>query len=233
MLLLVLCQPASADGINLAWGPGCWRDNPTSLLSFACDTNAGSATMTASFAIDRQGRTSGLEARLDLQSDSPIVPDWWQLASWGGCRGSSLSASTDFSSAPGGCADLWQGLTVSTYVLYVTAQVPGPFLPPTAPNRVWLKAAFRAHLDRDVQARTEYYAFHLAVDFAKTAGLGACAGCSTPLTVVFNDLVGELGGRITTPLDNTCLRWQAGGVTPCSATPVQNPTWGQLKGLYR
>src|SRR5262249_52057852 len=76
----------AAGGINLAWGQSCWRDNPVSLMSFACDANAGSLTMTASFAPTIAMTLGSFSGQVDLQSDSSTLPDWWQLTSPGGCR---------------------------------------------------------------------------------------------------------------------------------------------------
>ncbi|HTO90358.1 MAG TPA: hypothetical protein VMJ70_04440 [Candidatus Sulfotelmatobacter sp.] len=46
-------------------------------------------------------------------------------------------------------------------------------------------------------------------------------------------LFGEITDQLTTPLANSCLRWQAASTTPCSATPVRNTTWGAIKSFYR
>ena len=82
---------------------------------------------------------------------------------------------------------------------------------------------------------TEYYAFRLTIDAQKTTGAGACGGCGVPATIVLNEIMLDAFtvDRLTTPLANTCLRWQAAGVTPCSATPVRNTTWGAIKSFYR
>jgi hypothetical protein len=234
---LVLTAPAvQAGGINLTWGSGCWQDNPATLHAFACDSNAGSATLTASFAFDRApGGIDGFEAALDLQSDSSVLPDWWQLTPPGGCRQGALSGSADFTGAPGGCVDAWQGHAHIVGTAWHTALFPGGYNPPPALNRakLWIFVLTDGPLWY-LQSGIEYYGFKVTVDHQKSVGPGACGGCSTPVTIVLNEMwAGEHGWKLTNPLANTCVRWQAGGLTPCSATPAQNPTWGRVKSLYR
>jgi len=236
---LVLGAPAvQAGGINLTWGSGCWQDNPSTLLAFACDSNSGSAIMTASFAFDRGPHYfSGFAfaAQLDLQSDSSVLPDWWQLTTPGGCRQGAFNGSADFTGASGGCVDVWQGHAYVRYATWRTSLFPGGMIPPP-PNRVvfWLDI-WTDEVIPDVRRGVEYYGFKVTVDYQKSVGPGACGGCSTPVTIVLNEISTgwEHGWHLTNPLANTCVRWQAGGGTPCAATPALSPTWGQLKSLYR
>ena len=118
-------------------------------------------------------------------------------------------------------------------ILWLTAAVPGPYQPPAALNRARLKVGAGVSPGSvTLLGGVEYYALRVTVDYAKSVGYGACSGCATPATIVLND-VWTLNQHFTTPLANACLRWQADGVTPCSATPARNSTWGQVKGLYR
>ena len=232
VLILLAAPPAFAGGFNLTWGTGCWSDSPASLRTFACDTNTGSVSLVASFENDGYPlSTNFLKGRLDLQSDSPLLPDWWQIGGVGACRTGSLSVSTDFLGAPGGCVDFWQGQPPTVGFHWVTTAVPDVYAPPSAPNRARLNVR-TGILSRSfpIEPGVEYYAFRVTIDFARS--VGACTGCATPATLVLNELEYS-GDLVTTPLANACLRWQAAGVTPCSATPARNPTWGQVKGLYR
>jgi len=231
--LLLAAPPAMAfptGGVNLTWGTGCWEDNPSTLKTFACDTNVGSASLTASFAFEWAAWTYYMDAKLDLQSDSPQLPDWWQFTCPAGCRAGSMSVSADFTGAPGGCADPWLGRAQVTWY-WVTAAIPGPYQPVTAPSRARLKVSMEFPQVTFIPNQ-EYYAFRVTLNYARSTGSGACAGCATPVTIVFNDLW-ILTGHLTAPLSNACLRWQADGTTPCSATPARNSTWGQVKSLYR
>jgi len=228
-----------ARGFNLTWGAGCWRDDPVTLKAFACDANEGSATFTASFVYDfNYSQVNYLACQVDLQSDSPTLPDWWQLSSGGACRQGALSSTADFAAAPGGCTDLWRGQTPDGEFTWRTAAYPegetGPRVP--LPNRARFVGTYLANAYVPIVKGVEYYVFSVTVDFRNTAGAGACSGCTTPVTIVLNEIdltVAINPIRITTPLSNGCLRWQAAGVTPCGATPVRNTTWGQVKGLYR
>ena len=234
VMLLLATPSALAGGVNLTWGTGCWQDNPASLLTFACDTNVGSASLTASFAVDRSTYAFDLGGKLDLQSDTPQLPDWWQFASPPSCRAGSLSASFAFGEAPGGCRVLWPGQAQVTY-FWVTAAYPGPYPPVSSQSRARFEVDIRPipqGSPMTLLASTEYYAFTMTFDFTRTAGLGNCTGCGVPVTIVLNDLW-IFPYHLTTPLENACLRWQADGVTPCSATPIRNRTWGALKSLYR
>jgi len=238
LLALALAAPAArAGGFNLTWGTGCWRDNPATLSTFACNSNDGSVSFTVSFVPDRGLRYfDAITAWLDLQSDSPELPDWWQLTNPGGCREGSLSTSADVSATPGGCADPWPGKPINfQYVSWRTAAFPGGS-PSVPADRARIIVAYAiAPPGVTLPDGVEYYAFTVTINFAKTVGAEACGGCGTPVTIVLNQvsLRAELQDDIRTPLSNQCLRWQAGGVTPCSATPTRSGTWGMLKSLYR
>lgn len=103
------------------------------------------------------------------------------------------------------------------------------------PNRAEARGDFGGAVSATLHPGTEYYAFRITIDAQKTTGAGACGGCSVPATIVLNEIVldGNAIDRLTTPLSNTCLRWQAAGTTPCSATPIRNTTWGAIKSFYR
>ena len=238
LAMALAAQPARASGIggfNLTWGTGCWPANPATLSTSACDSNDGSVSFTASFLqYPDLSVFYGVSAYVDLQSDSAELPDWWQLTDPGGCRQGSLSVSFDATATWRGCADPRQGHPSSFEgMVWRTAAFP-PYGGTMAPNRASLYLRYTmdppvTHLPGGV----EYYAFTVTIDMAKTVGPGACGGCSTPVTIVLNDIYVIGGLHLTTPLNNQCLRWQAGGVTPCSATPTRSGTWGMLKSLYR
>jgi hypothetical protein len=237
VFLLGFAAPTTwAGGFNLTWGAGCWRDEPVALKSFACDANDGSTTFTASFAVDFNFSDFGLlAAQLDMQSDSPILPDWWQFSSGGGCRQGALSTSASFAAAPGGCMDPWRGQNPSSISYWRTASFPEgwPERGVLLPNRAQFLAWYWADPQVPISTGVEYYAFSVTVDYRSTAGAGACGGCGTPATIVMNGFNLGYSNWFTTPLSNGCLRWQTDGATPCGATPVRNTTWGQVKGLYR
>jgi hypothetical protein len=225
---------AHAGGMNLTWGEGCWADNPQTVQTFACDTNTGSFPMTASFMPSRDWtELQVITAVVDLQVDSAALPDWWQICPSAACRSGSLSATADFNVAPGACTYAWPGSTPN--LSFTWAGAPSCNGGTLAPNRGRLTVFFFVDAPSTVYQGTEYYAFRLTVDAQRSWGPTACPGCAVPVTIVLNEikLYASLVDRITTPLSNTCLRWQAAGTTPCSATPVRNMTWGAIKSFYR
>ncbi len=245
VLLLLISVPARAGGLNIAWGTGCWPENPTSLITFACDTNTGTTSMTGSCVLDRDMPLfNALLAIVDMQSASPTLPDWWQMFKPGTCREPALSATGDFSLAPGGCGDPWLSSAFGGVAVWQTHDFPSPFpINVPAPDRARLKVGLVRPSANPLFAGIEYYAFRAMVNHQKTVGTGACAGCSTPATFVLNVVSAQAiidglsypyqEALFTMPIANSCVHWQAvtGGL--CGATPARNPTWGQVKSLYR
>ncbi len=224
---------AAAGGFNITWGSGCWQDEPATLKTFACDGDAGSAAFTVSFVVDRDLEHFVAQIQADLQSDSPDLPDWWQFADPGGCRVGALTTSADFTSAPGGCSDPWRGLA-HTLTRWRTGLLPGdPPWPDARPDRAQLICFAYVDGIAPLARGIEYYAVTATVEYRRSTGTGACRGCGTPATLVLNEVRIADVISITNPLANACLRWQAGGATPCSATPARNSTWGLVKSLYR
>ena len=237
--LLVLAVPAMAGGFNLAWGPGCWWDNPVNLKTFACDVNTGNAAFTGSFVTGQDfTRFSAMMAIVDLQTDATALPAWWEFFNTGACRQSALSTSGDFTGAAGGCVDPWGGQAQGGIAAYQTSTYPPPLpLNAPAPNRARLKVGYVLLDPVLVTMGIEYYGFRATIQYANTVGTGACAGCEIPMTLVLNSVeprndVG-LPELITSPIVNACITWQNGASTPCGAVPARNQTWGQVKSLYR
>jgi hypothetical protein len=224
--------------VNFVWGGvGCYRENPQALKAFACDTNSGQATMIGSFAVDRDMPDFiGIEAVVNGHSWATVVPDWWQLYNAGGCRPLSVSASADFSTAPGAeCVDPWNGQAAGGVSAWYTALCPPP--PPETPlsaSQLRFKVAYSRADPIALPANVEQYGFKVIVDYAKTVGTGACAGCRPPAGFGLCEL--KVVGRTTTEfirnaIDNNCVSWQTYACYDVS--PAQNATWGLVKSLYR
>jgi len=58
-----------------------------------------------------------------------------------------------------------------------------------AVRRLNLFAAVPEYLAANLVAEREYYAFQVNIRHAKTVGTGNCAGCCTPVTLLFNSAV--------------------------------------------
>lgn len=236
--LLALGAPSvrAAAGVNLAWGAGCWTDNPVSAKTFACNTNTGSAPMTASFVTTTdQPDFVGVESVVDLQVDAAALPDWWQFFNAAVCRQTALSTSADFTTAPGGCTDPWAGLAAGGIAGYQT-NTTSPPNPNPLPSRARLKVGYAIAAPSPLTAGVQYYGYRATVSYMKSIGTGFCPGCATPATIVLNEIkAAEFTGpfeRITDPLTNRCLIWNTSTV-PCADVPTRDITWGQIKSLYR
>jgi hypothetical protein len=96
----------------------------------------------------------------------------------------------------------------------------------------------------DLVAGQEYFSVNVLMNHSNTVGVGACAGCVTPMCIVLHSI------KVTTPnavndrtltgpsnsTDSDFATWQGGTGVPggCpGATPVEKRTWGTLKSLYR
>ncbi len=243
ILLALTASVALAGTLNVNYGTGCWSDGtPLAAKTFACNSNSGASTIiTASFipAVAYPDWV-GITAILDGHTLTGVdLPAWWQLYNTGACRATSLSTSADFTTAPMvTCVDPFGGLAQGGIGAYQTTLYPPPFplnVPPT--NRFRLKVAYGITSEYALPADgTEYYGFRATINNAKTVGTGSCAGCSTPLTIVLEEVVSTslVNGKeiITLPAGNNCLTWQSGG-PGCLETPAVNSTWGQVKSLYR
>ncbi len=246
--LLTLGAPAAlAGGVNVTWtdaSGGCWSDGvQVASRSFACNTNAGSVTMCGSF-VCSVGHPDfvGIEVVVDGRtSDGSALPDWWQLFNSGACRQAALSSSADFTSAPGlGCTDPWLGQAQGGVAAWQTNLFPPP-PPANVPTIDWmrLKIAYTTALLRPspLLAGVEYYGFYATVNYTKTVGAGACAGCTTPVYFALNWIkVAESTGvvefaTVALPGGNQCLNFNTSGY-PCWV-PTRSTTWGQVKAMYR
>ncbi len=240
-LLALSASAATAGGVNFAWGTGCWIENPVNAKTFACDVNTGNASFTGSFLCSvAHPNFVGIEVVVDGQTAGATLPDWWQLFNVNACRQTALSTSADFTSALGMCTDPWLGLAQGGVAAWQTQLFPPPFpLNAPAANVCRLKVAYALADPNPLQPNIEYYAFRATIQYAKTVGTGACAGCTVPMTFVLNQIkaaenvVSPTSVEVmTTALSNQCLNWQSGG-PGCGAVPTRNTTWGQVKGLYR
>lgn len=241
ILLALTASVALAGTLNLTYGAGCWADGtPLTSRTFACNSNSGNFSMTGSFIPTvAKNDWAGMSAILDGHTLEGVnLPDWWQFSNTGACRQASMSTSADFTTAPGGCLDIWLGAAVGGIAAYQTTLFPPPAplnVPP--PNRFRLKIGYVLASNQVIPADgSEYYGFRVTINNTKTMGTPSCAGCATPLTMVLEEIgsTGEASGveKITVPASNGCLTWQVGG-PDCGATPARNSTWGQVKSLYR
>jgi hypothetical protein len=252
LLLCTLAFPAHAwrspgpYGVNIRWD-ACFADGGTLNKNFACDTNTGSEKLVLSFVLpfDMPG-VSGMEGVIDLASAGTTLPAWWAFKNVGTCRQISLGLNFVPPSTAVNCADWSNGQAsggIGAYNLGTTFSNGG-----SNSARLVFAIAVPPSLLASPLALDEYFVGILTINHAKTVGTGACAGCATPVCIVFNSLklttqVPVNDRTLKTPsnfTDSNYATWQGGlGVVTnrgsgCpAATPTKPKTWGAVKSLYR
>jgi hypothetical protein len=231
VLLALTVSVALAGGLNITWGTVCHTENPMPALTFACASNTGTAaTITTSFKLDNEMTDLvGLEWRIDGQSDTPTIPDWWQLGAAPDCRANKATFNSNFT-----------GVETPECVDWTAGQAFN------APNYLWsgnrviitLGYAIDASTPYDAQPNVEYYSGGVVILNSKTVGTGACAGCATGMVFAENLFTAAgLAGRrddfeTAMPGGNQCITWNNPS-TLCELVPARATTWGQIKSLYR
>lgn len=233
-------ESGASAGMNLYWND-CSAGVGTTKRVFACDANVGSNTLVVSFA-PPDGITKLVAARavIDLRSATSPLPPWWRLGA-GGCREGSLTASFT-PPASHACGDYWSGATLQD--LSYSTDLGGD---PTR-ARIVISFSIPEAAAGPVSTGTEYYAFSLAIDNAKSTGAEMCTGCADPVCIVLEELTlyqapGLGDYRICDASTSNFTTWQGGAIGgsgcpgadyhyPCT-TPVLNRTWGRMKSLYR
>ena len=241
LLMVALASSAAASGVSLNWGTTCWSDGPQqNLLAFACDTNAGSAVMTLSFAVEQPRWLAGAEILLRGMSSEATVPSWWQMGQDGRvpgteCRSAALTASAESGAGGSGtCVNLWamraQGVPLYGTLAYsdggnAVELLITWFVPPESPV--------------ELIAGTEYVVSQVHIAYDKTVGAGACSGCGSSQAWGLRQISLEGPSQFdilasVLPGGNQCLWWQSDGGLGCGPPmPARSTTWGQVKSLYR
>ncbi len=248
LLLCTLALPAHAYktpgpyGVNIRWG-ACFNDGGTLNRSFACDTNTGTETLVLSAVLpfDTQGIT-GWEGVINLASAGATLPAWWQFKNVGTCRQAALGM--NFAPLPTNvlCADWSAGQAAGGIGAY------NPGIRGANTSRLVFAIAVPQANPASLLAFDEYFVGNITITHVKTVGTAACAGCTTPVCIVFSSL------RFTTPIaandrvlttptnftDSNYTTWQGGAgvvvgaAVGCpAATPTRQQTWGAVKSLYR
>jgi len=231
-MLLATATAASAAGLNLRW-TNCAGDAGTQNRTFACTSNTGTHSLVGSFVLDADlPVVNGNELVVDITSASATLPDWWKFGAVGTCRQLALGIAAHDGAA---CPDMFQGqasMNIAAYQMGLHGDNSARIL---CVNAVQLAAI------QDLFGGQEYGIARWNINSTKTVGAGACAGCATPVCVVFNsaNITTETVGvnvRLTTeaaPGSAYCV-WQGGTGTNCpAATPTKNSSWGAVKSLYR
>lgn len=227
------------SGCNLSWGD-CGSFGTADKTSL-CNSNTGTNSLYVSF-VPPAGVDSmvSLVAIVDITSSTGLMPSWWDLAT-GGCRGGKISCNADFS-ANVNCVDYWGGTGTAALLYQSPFDSVNTTTSATALNvnhaRVKGVCGVASTLG-PVDPTMEFYAVKLNISNALTTGVGSCAGCTIPMCLVLNMValsepapVPDFLLTAPPPGGRTQVTWQGPGAN-CSAVPVKNKTWGQIKSLYR
>ncbi len=226
---------AAVGGMNLYWAD-CSPAGTIGKTS-TCASNVGANILVASFAAPvAMTQLVGMEAVIDLTTDTDPAPPWWHMEPLG-CRVGVATGSFDFTSGPFTCTDIWAGGASGGLDYALPPSTPTTATAPTT-NHARVRLVCAVPDMRTVAADgTEYYCFKVTIGNAKTAGAGACAGCTNKACIVLNsiDLVEPAGVgdyTVTNAISSAQCTWQGTGAD-CNSVPVHNRTWGQVKSLYR
>jgi len=221
------------NGITLGWS-SCGATATQANRNFTCDDNSVVHNLVGSF-VPANGTTefAGISALVDVTS-GPVTPypAWWDFQQ---CRAGSNNmqsvASLGFcTNNPYNAAGLQGGGVVGDSQ--------------SGPNRRRYQLDWSRSEPGTVLAGQRNSAFLLQINSAKTIdeGFGVCAGCATPMCLVFNRLEVYIFGTpsLHSVIENESVRqwatWQGGAVggNGCPAeTPAKSATWGSVKALYR
>lgn len=239
--MLFAASSALAANVTLAWN-GCLSDGGATNRTSTCAANTGTNTMVGTFQLDADfAGVTGIEVVIDLIS-AGTIPSWWEFFTAGTCRQASLTGNATISGAAVNCVDAFSGAAAGGVAAYQSSPSPSDWgiSPANEPAHRRVKLGFAVASPADMLGNTDYFAFNLNVNNAKTVGTGACAGCSTPVCIVFNscNVVAGTSSNIkvsngTGPVGNNAITWQGGAGADCQAVPTRNVTWGQVKSLYR
>ena len=235
--LVVGAAPSrAAEGLYLTWDACAFEPQASPVRMFACDTNQDTLRLHAAFTVAQPvDSVIGFEVVIDLQHESPTLPDWWRFEG-GGCRAGALRADVRFGNVPG-CADPWTDEGIASFPSYAVTEPRG------GANQSRIKAGVGVLPSdpRTLAADTPYHAVRLGIVANLTTGAGACAGCSGTACLVLNSIwikrvPGAEGGDVFVstpgPSNANWAIWQGTGAS-CAAVPVRRSTWGAVKSLYR
>lgn len=238
LLALVTVDSRAGGMLNIAWD-SCTGDGGVRNQDFACNSNVQVFTLVGSFEVfEPVPRMTELDGRLEISTEaSGSTLAWWSSFGSSPCRPGVLSVDASPPSGAAACEDPWVGIGIGSVA---TGFVPDGTYTEGITVDVSLPAGQTAALVPGV----EYFAFRLHVRTDKTVGAGACGGCSVPACIAWHSM--EIyqpaipGGPPTNVFivggGEYLVTWQSASLlgTAClRATPVENRTWGSIKGLYR
>lgn len=232
--LLLVAAVASAQ-VNL-YVTDCGAASTVKSVTNTCTLNTGTAFIAfGSVVIPPVTRVGfvGAQSVVDIQSSSATLPDWWRADA---CRSAGFSIAAD-GAMGGSCPTLWDAVPPAG------SNLTGQYGLHGANSERLLLGTVLASTDAyDFQGdgATELSVFKMTVLRTKTLGATACTGCATGACIVLNEVnlqtltdSPDTFLRLTSPVANNFITYNA-GAPPCpGSTPTQSRTWGSVKALYR
>jgi len=224
----------TAAGIALRWN-ACAGDGGVAHRAFACDgTGPAVVSLVGSFRLERDvANVSGAEIVVDVSAAAEALPAWWRLRDPHGCRASALS----IAAADGEhCADWAAGQASMNIAGYRIGEGGANTARLLCVNAVPLSAL------ADLSAGIEYTVMKLNLRTRDTSGPGDCAGCDTPVCLVFRSLHMTTSRnadnrRMTTAMTTggRVVTWQAGrGPAVCPGDgDGRARTWESVRDTMR
>lgn len=229
---------ARSAGLSTTWSL-CAGNGGTNDVTFDCTPgNATVYELFSTFTLD-DPVPGVVEARavVDLIfPEASAVPPWWQFSS-GGCNEGSLRF--DYLRPRGICSSASALLCGSSPEACSGSGVTGIGYGVGGPNRARvLILVARPPTSPVTLPPGRHFAWSLRFPIDPPPGLGPCAGCDAPVTIVFQQLDLRDDHDVT-----TTVMGAAGVCDPNAAcanhfacgcdVPVRPKTWGRLKVLYR
>ena len=227
LLVFAGAGAANAQGLRVAWDH--CGDAGSANKTFPCSTSSGSDTVVISFFSPYnlpKFRQAGIFMHVCFAAN--VVPDWWQVVlGEGSCRLGALTAVAP--SLSDNCSSIWDpgsgpiqsvsligGTTLNGFRFYVDVAAADTS---RAPNLV---------------AGQEFELARLVLDHTRSAGPGACVGCSIGASIGADFVwFSQTDGQAVGTSGGAYVTWQDASLICRAITPVKNRTWGQLKSMYR
>lgn len=251
-LLSVFSTVASAQRVQLTLGWGACRVNGggTDNVSFACTTNTGNNQLVAAMIPNAASNLIAVNSGdffVDIYSQSPVLPAWWQFSDAGtgqaGCRALGTQFTTDATNAATLTCDYTYWPEVSSVTSGSSYRYPSDDVPQQNHGKLRVIVAVdntTAPLTTQPAAGQETYLFSARLSRGSTTGATVCAGCQTPACLTFSkadifqsndDNFTVVSGPVPSPLSR--VTWQLVDGCAGDPTPNRNQTWGQIKAIYR
>lgn len=233
-LAATAATPAAAgEALELAWHE-CRTGSGLASETFGCGDNQISFDLVLAFRAGHDvTEVIGVEAVLDVQHSSSVLPDWWQMGS-SGCRSKTLAGVGGFADLTD-CVDPWRGAGTAALQGFDIGQPRGG----AGQVRIRAVAGVLPKNAVTIDADTVYYALRLRLMTAKSGGPGSCPGCIEPACLVLNGItLRRLAGPdvvLVTPAAPGSNRatWNGGTAAACDPVPVRRGAWRAVKALYR